>query len=112
MYAVNPDEDVLDDAVLKRMEVDRRGDIVSTSDVDDLGELFEALRVEEVTDFLCMCTGDYVIEFFDERGLLTEVVRVDVPSRIQSRHWPGQARLDDPARLQSWLQSHGLAVAP
>ncbi|MBE1878056.1 hypothetical protein [Myceligenerans pegani] len=111
VLAVNSDDDVLDDSTLKRIAVSRGGRSTSTVDTDDLIALVGALRVEEVTDFLCMCMGDYVIEFFDERNTLTEVVRIDLPSGIESRHWFGGARLADPPLLHSWLRSHGFELA-
>ncbi|KLN36175.1 hypothetical protein FB00_04035 [Cellulosimicrobium funkei] len=108
VFAMNPAEDVLDHATLKRVSILRRGRTASTSGVDDLGELIDALRVTEVTDFLCMCTGDFVIEFYDKHDGLIEVVRVDLPSRVESRHWAGAAYLAEPARLVTWLDAHGL----
>lgn len=107
VYAVDPADDVLDDATLKRVSIDRRGRTASTTGVDDLAELLDVLTVTEVTDVVCMCTGDYVVEFYDERDDLIEVVRVDLPSRIESRHWTGAARAAEPARLMSWLSAHG-----
>jgi hypothetical protein len=51
--------------------------------------------------------GDYVIEFYDQLNNLTEAVRVDLPSRIESRHWAGAAYVAEPARLIAWLNAHG-----
>lgn len=110
-FAVNPDDDVLDDSTLKRVNVMRRGRSTSTVDPDDLAALLHALHVKEMADFLCMCTGDLVIEFFDENNRIAEVVRIDLPSTIESRHWLGGAHLADPALLHSWLRSHGFEVA-
>ncbi len=106
VFAVDPADDVLDDATPKRVSVQRRGPTTSTTGPDDLVALFQALRVREVTDFVCMCTGDYAIEFYDERDEVVEVVRVDLPSSIESRHWAGAAELEEPAAL-AWLVSHG-----
>jgi len=107
VFAVDPADDVLDDAAPKRVSVRRRGATTSTTGPDDLVALFRALRVGEITDFLCLCTGDYVIEFYDGRNEVVEVVRVDLPSSIESRHWAGAAELAEPARLAAWLVSHG-----
>jgi hypothetical protein len=74
----------------------------------DLAALVSALAVNEVTDLLCMCTGDLVIEFFDSEGTLIEVVRIDVPGAIECHRWPGRAKLAEPERLAAWLRAHDL----
>lgn len=79
IFAVDPDQDVLADETLKRVSVLRRGPVVSTTGLADLAALVSSLPVDEVTDLLCMCTGDLVIEFFDSEGTLIEVVRIDLP---------------------------------
>lgn len=107
IHPVNPDDDVLDDSTMKRVTLLRKGRAVSIGNVDDLVELFDALRVDEVTGFICMCTGDYSIEFFDESSTLVDVVRIDLPDRVESRHWPGAARLANPDQLHTWLGFHG-----
>jgi hypothetical protein len=108
IYAVDPDQDVLADETLKRVAVLRRGPVVSTTGLADLAALVTSLSVKEVTDFLCMCTGDLVIEFFDSEGTLIEVVRIDLPGGIECHRWPGAATLAEPDRLAAWLRVHDL----
>lgn len=108
VFAVDPGEDVLADETLKRVAVVRRGPVVNTTGLADLAALVSALTVDEVTDLLCMCTGDLVIEFFDSEGTLIEVVRVDVPGAVECHRWPGRANLAEPDRLAAWLRAHDL----
>ncbi|MBO0607645.1 hypothetical protein [Myceligenerans salitolerans] len=106
--AVDPDEDVLADGTLKRVVAVRSGPAVGTTGMADLAALVTALTVNEVTDFVCMCTGDLVIEFFDSEGMLIEVVRIDLPDSIECHHWLGKATLAEPDRLTAWLRAHHL----
>lgn len=108
VYAVNPDDDVLVDEVLKRVEVLHRGPVVRTSGMADLAALVSSLTVIELTDLLCMCTGDLVIEFFDSEDTLIEVVRIDLPGSIECHLWPGRAKLAEPDQLAAWLRAHNL----
>lgn len=108
IYAVDPDQDVLADDTLKRVAVFRRGPAVNTTGSADLAALVTSLTVREVTDILCMCTGDLVIEFFDSEGTLIEVVRIDLPSGVECHRWPGRAKLAEPERLAAWLHAHDL----
>ena len=108
VLAVDADQDVLADETLKRVAVSRRGPVVSTTGLADLTALVSSLTVNEVTDLLCMCTGDLVIEFFDCEGTLIEVVRVDLPGSIECHRWPGRAKLAEPERLAAWLRAHDL----
>ena len=108
VLAVDPDQDVLADETLKRVAVYRRGPVVRTTGLADLAALVSSLPVNEITDLLCMCTGDLVIEFFDSEGTLIEVVRVDLPGSIECHRWPGRAKLAEPERLAAWLRAHDL----
>jgi hypothetical protein len=108
VFAVDPDEDVQADETLKRVAVFRRGPVINTTGMADLATLVSALAVNEVTDILCMCTGDLVIELFDPEGTLIEVVRIDLPGSIESHRWPGRAKLAQPDRLAAWLRAHDL----
>lgn len=108
IFAVDPDQDVLADETFKRVAVLRRGPGINTTGMADLSALVSALAVKEVTDLLCMCTGDLVIEFFDAEGTLIEVVRVDLPGSIECHLWPGRAKLAEPERLAAWLRAHDL----
>ena len=108
IYAVDPDHDVLADETLKRVAVFRRGPVANTTGLADLAALVTSLTVREVTDLLCMCTGDLVIEFFDAEGTLIEVVRIDLPGSIECHRWPGRAKLTEPDRLAAWLHAHDL----
>ena len=108
IYAVDPDHDVLADETLKRVAVFRRGPVVNTTGLADLAALVTSLTVREVTDLLCMCSGDLVIEFFDPEGTLIEVVRIDLPGAIECHRWPGRAKLTDPEQLAAWLGAHDL----
>lgn len=90
IYAVDRDEDVLADDTLKYVDVVGT-DVVGTTDgPDDLAELVGALDAHEVTDWMCMCTGDLAIEFFDASGTLVDVVRL--ASRRGSSGHAGRAR--------------------
>ncbi|WP_309133470.1 hypothetical protein [Cellulomonas sp.] len=110
IYAVDPTDDVLDDHTLKYVEVLGRERVGSTHDAADLGALTAALAASDVTDFVCMCTGDLAIEFFDATGALIDVVRVDLPSGIEWPRWPGRASLVDAGRLHAWLQRHSVPL--
>ncbi len=108
VFAVDPDQDVLADETLKRVAVHRRGPVVRTPGLADLAALVSSLAVGGVTDLLCMCTGDLVIEFFDTEGALIEVIRIDLPESIECHRWPGRAKLAEPERLAAWLRAHDL----
>ncbi|WP_157237371.1 hypothetical protein [Promicromonospora sukumoe] len=108
VFAVDPDQDVLADETPKRVAVYRRGPVVSTSGLADLAALVSSLTVDAFTDFLCMCPGDLVIEFFDAEGTLIEIVRIDLPGSIECHRWPGGAKLAEPERLAAWLRAHDL----
>lgn len=71
-----------------------------------VAELIEALSVTEVTDLVCMCSGDVAAEFFDGDRKLLAVVRLDFPNRIEWPHWPGQAYVADPDRLHRWFEAY------
>lgn len=90
------------------MAVLRRGPVINTTGLADLAALVTSLTVGEVTDLLCMCTGDLVIEFFDSEDTLIEVVRIDLPGDIECHRWPGRAKLVEPDRLAAWLRAHDL----
>lgn len=106
VYPVDPSEDVLDNETLKFVSVVGTEVLATTSGSGDLEELVSALASHEVTDMMCMCTGDLAIEFFAANGDLVDVVRVDLPTRIEWPRWPGKASLVDPERLQGWLARH------
>lgn len=107
IHAVNRDEDVLADETEKQVDVVRREEGPTVTDPGAVAELVDALRVSELTDFLCMCTGDLAAEFFDDDRKLVGVVRIDLPEWIEWPHWEGRARLLDPERLERWLARHG-----
>ncbi|TQL02682.1 hypothetical protein [Cellulomonas sp. SLBN-39] len=109
IYACDPTDDVLDDHTLKYVKVLGAEVVGSTRDPADLAALMDALAARDVTDFLCMCTGDLAIEFFDATGTLTDVVRVDLPSGIEWPRWPGRASLVDAGKLHAWLQAHSIS---
>ena len=71
-----------------------------------MAQLVDALRVVELTDFICMCTGDLAAEFFDDERRLIGVVRIDLPDSIEWPHWPGKAKLANPAALERWLSTN------
>lgn len=106
VYAVNPDDDVLADETEKEVRVSRHEPGPVVRDAAEVAELVDALRVRELTDFICMCTGDLAAEFFDAERRLIGVVRIDLPDAIEWPHWPGKAKLADPALLERWLAKH------
>ena len=108
VYAVDPADDVLHDETLKYVDVVGSEVIASIDRPQHLAELRDALAVDEVTDFICMCTGDLAIEFFDSRNALIAVVRVDLPSGIEWPLWAGRANLVDPRRFGAWLARHSI----
>lgn len=55
---------------------------------------------------LCMCSGDFAAEFFDENYRLLGVARIDMPNRVEWPHWPGSGRLAAPERLERWFARH------
>jgi hypothetical protein len=114
IYAVDRDADVLADQTEKYVAVQRRDDGPRITGTAAIAELIDALEVSDVTDMLCMCTGDFAAEFFDEQRKLIGVVRIDIPSRIEWPHWPGIAHLSDPVRLERWMARYwnGSAEAP
>lgn len=112
IYAVDPEADVLADDTEKYVDVRREEDGPRITDPAAIAELVEALTVSEVTDFVCMCTGDLAAEFFDEEQHLVGVVRMDLPHRIEWPHWPGLATLREPRRLERWLAAHGASLTP
>ena len=106
ILAVDPDADVLDDATAKYVSVIRDEDGPLIDEPRAVADLVEALAVTQVTDFVCMCTGDASAEFFDSDRMLLAVVRLDFPNRIEWPHWPGQAYIAAPARLRQWFATH------
>jgi hypothetical protein len=100
VFAVDRDADVLDDTTAKYVSVIRHHDGPFIDEPRAITELVEALAVTEVTDLLCMCTGDAAAEFFNGERQLLAVVRIDFPNRIEWPHWPGQAYVVDPDRLR------------
>ena len=106
VFAEDQDADVLDEATPKYVAVLRHEDGPRIDEPGVVAELVEAVAVTEVTDFLCMCTGQAAAEFFDAEGKLIAVVRFDFPSRIEWPHWPGQAHVADPERLRRWFATH------
>jgi hypothetical protein len=106
IFATSPDADVLDDEIPKYVSVVRKENGPLVEDPLAIAELIEAVTVTEVTDLLCMCTGDAATEFFDGDRKLIAVVRFDLPNRIEWPHWPGLARIADPDRLSRWFATH------
>ncbi|MEV0291847.1 hypothetical protein AB0H36_47685 [Kribbella sp. NPDC050820] len=106
IFATDRHADVLDDTTAKYVSVVRGEDGPLIDEPGAVGDLVEALSVTEVTDILCMCTGDVAAEFFDDDGKLLAVVRLDFPNRIEWAHWPGQAYVTDPNRLRRWFAAH------
>lgn len=106
IYAVDRDADVLADETEKYVAVQRLDDGPRITDPTAIAELIDALEVSDVTDMLCMCTGDFAAEFFDEQQKLMGVVRIDIPSRIEWPHWPGIAHLNDPGSLERWMATY------
>jgi hypothetical protein len=111
IYAVDPLQNVLDDETLKFVDVLGKDVVGFTGGAEDLAELVESLAAHEVTDSMCMCTGDLAVEFFDGTGELVEVVRIDLPSGIEWPNWPGRASLVDSSKLLAWLKKHSIAVS-
>ena len=99
------------DDTLKYVDVVGTEVVGTTDGPDDLAELVGALDAHEVTDVMCMCTGDLAIEFFDAHGTLVDVVRLDLPSRIEWPRWPGKAEVVAPDKLRSWLEKHAIPGA-
>lgn len=106
IYAVDRDSDVLADETEKYVAVERHDRGPRITDPAAIAELVDALAVSDVTDMLCMCTGDFAAEFFDENRTLIGVIRIDIPNRIEWPHWPGIAHLADPDRLERWMASY------
>ena len=111
IYAVDPSQNVLDDATLKFVDVLGKDVVGFTDGAEDLAELVGSLAAHEVTDVLCMCTGDLAVEFFDGTCELVEVVRIDLPSGIEWPNWPGRASLVDSSKLLAWLEKHSIAIS-
>lgn len=106
IYAVDRDADVLADETEKYVAVQRSDEGPPITDPVAIAELVDAFAVSDVTDMLCMCTGDFAAEFFDEKRTLIGVVRIDIPNRIEWPHWPGIAHLSDPDRLERWMATY------
>ncbi|MFD4323394.1 hypothetical protein ACFWQC_02085 [Nocardioides sp. NPDC058538] len=106
IHAVDPEADVLEETTEKYVAVRRHGDGPRVTDRAAIAELIDALAVTDVTDMLCMCSGDFAAEFFDEKDRLLGVVRIDTPNRVEWPHWPGFGRLADPERLERWFARH------
>lgn len=106
IYAIDREADVLADETEKYVAVQRRDGGPRITEEKAIAELLDALDVSEVTDMLCMCTGDFAAEFYDDHRNLLGVVRIDIPDRIEWPHWPGIARLSDPRRLERWMTEH------
>lgn len=75
IYALDPEADVLADETEEFVSIVSDDVLTSTRGDADLDDLRGALTVAEVSDVLCMCTGDFAIEFLDRGGLPVEVVR-------------------------------------
>lgn len=106
VYAVEPDADVLADETEKYVAMQRHDDGPRITDAVAIAELIDALAVTAVTDMLCMCSGDFAAEFFDEEGHLLGVVRIDIPNRVEWPRWPGFAFLADPERIERWFATY------
>lgn len=106
VFADASDEDVLADETLKVVSLVRDAEGPRIENPQALTDLIEALAVSEVSDCLCMCTGDAAVEFFDGDRTLIAVVRIDFPDRIQWPHWEGEAQLTDPELLRQWFATH------
>ncbi|MET8423917.1 hypothetical protein [Nocardia sp. NPDC004860] len=72
--------------------------------------LRDALRVADLSGFVCMCWGDVVLEFFDtdERPLTTVTLHHGYSIRWDG--WPRDALLADGVRSLEWLAVRGIAV--
>lgn len=105
IYPVDRDADVLADETEKFVAVQRHEDGPRIEDPAAIAELVDALDVSDVSHMLCMCTGDFAAEFFDEQNLIG-VVRIDIPNHIEWPHWPGIAHLADSDRLKRWMAAH------
>lgn len=79
--AVDPEADVLEESTEKYAALRRQGDGPRITDRAPIADLIDALAVTEVTDMLCMCSGDFAAGSFDENHRLLGVVRIDMPNR-------------------------------
>lgn len=112
IYAVDEDADVLAADTPKYVSLVEQDPIAVVDDPHDVQSLRQALGVSEVTGSICMCTGDFALEFVDADGECVDIVRVDLPDAVEWRLWQGRARLAHPDSLSSWLAARGIATSP
>lgn len=74
---------------------------------DEVAELLELLRDDEVTDICCMCQGAVAVQIFDNDGTILGTVAIDGGWALKWATWPGSARLVGGEALLDWLASHG-----
>ncbi|MFC6020845.1 hypothetical protein ACFP2T_32330 [Plantactinospora solaniradicis] len=82
--------------------------LITTSEPGSLAELRRALAVTRVLDMVCVCAGEYRVEFVDDGGERVATVGHHHAYSLRWKGFSADAELRDGTALLRWLSDRGI----